>query len=155
MKRNIYGINILNVADWFLVKESMRQKKLQKLCYYAEAWCETLLKKPISNNCEFQAWVHGPVNESIWNKYRSYGWCDISQINEEDISDMEADIIGVLDSVWETYGEYTGEQLEWLTHQEKPWLEQREGLEEFESSRNVISVNTMKSYYGELTEAQS
>ena len=29
---------ILDVAAWFLLKEDMTHKKIQKLCYYAEAW---------------------------------------------------------------------------------------------------------------------
>ena len=29
--------NIQDVAYWFLLKQSMTHKKLQKLCYYAEA----------------------------------------------------------------------------------------------------------------------
>ena len=29
---------IFDVADWFLSKEAMTPKKLQKLCYYYKAW---------------------------------------------------------------------------------------------------------------------
>ena len=36
--------NIFDIANWFLSKESMPQKKLQKLCYYAKAWSLVLLK---------------------------------------------------------------------------------------------------------------
>jgi uncharacterized phage-associated protein len=31
-------VSVENVADWFLSKGSMEHKKLQKLCYYAQAW---------------------------------------------------------------------------------------------------------------------
>ena len=31
--------NIMDVARLFLSQESMSHKKLQKLCYYAQAWC--------------------------------------------------------------------------------------------------------------------
>lgn len=30
--------SILDIANWFLSKEPMTHKKLQKLCYYAQAW---------------------------------------------------------------------------------------------------------------------
>ena len=30
--------SIYEIADWFLNKGPMTQKKLQKLCYYAQAW---------------------------------------------------------------------------------------------------------------------
>ncbi len=35
--------NIFDVADWFLSKEAMPHKKLQKLCYYYKAWGLALL----------------------------------------------------------------------------------------------------------------
>ena len=35
--------DITDVANWFLLKEDMSHKKIQKLCYYAEAWSETCL----------------------------------------------------------------------------------------------------------------
>ena len=31
--------SIYDVANWFLIKGNMTQKKLQKLCYYEQAWC--------------------------------------------------------------------------------------------------------------------
>lgn len=62
--------DITDVANWFLLKEDMSHKKIQKLCYYAEAWSETLLDAPICRNNEFQAWVHGPVNLKLWNLYK-------------------------------------------------------------------------------------
>lgn len=30
--------DLCEVAEWFLRKEPMTHKKLQKLCYYAQAW---------------------------------------------------------------------------------------------------------------------
>lgn len=52
-----------------------------------------------------------------------------------------------MESVWDTYGEYDADQLEALTHLEEPWLEQRMGLEKFQSSTRKISKETMKRYY--------
>ena len=43
--------------------------------------------------------------------------------------------------------EYGADQLEALTHTERPWLEQRVGLGKFESSHSIISSTTMKEYY--------
>ena len=30
--------SVFDIADWFLKKGNMTQKKLQKMCYYAQAW---------------------------------------------------------------------------------------------------------------------
>ena len=34
--------SVFDIANWFLSKGEMTQKKLQKLCYYAQAWCYAL-----------------------------------------------------------------------------------------------------------------
>lgn len=136
---------ILDVADWFLNRSPMSHKKLQKLCYYAEAWSETLLGEPISEEAEFEAWVHGPVNRMIWNKYRSYGWNEIQSVPlAPNFSEQKVE---VLESVWLTYHELSGTQLETLTHQEAPWQKQRSGLTSFERSENRIRVEDMVDYY--------
>lgn len=54
------GISIFDIADTFLSIEPMTHKKLQKLCYYAQAWHCALENEPICS-ASFQAWIHGPV----------------------------------------------------------------------------------------------
>jgi uncharacterized phage-associated protein len=52
---------IQQIAQWFLCKESMTHKKLQKLCYYAQAWNLALHNSELFED-RFEAWVHGPVS---------------------------------------------------------------------------------------------
>lgn len=145
---------ITDVADWFLLKQSMSNKKIQKLCYYAQAWCLAKLGYSIAKNAEFEAWVHGPVSMVLYKRFKGFGWKKL-KIVDEDIDMVKARLSKVfndeqkdiLDSVWETYGEYGADELEALTHQEKPWLEQREGLSKYDNCNNVISEETMKIYY--------
>lgn len=128
--------DIKDVADWFLLKKNMSNKKIQKLCYYAEAWSLALLNQDIAQNSDFEAWVHGPVSKVLYKVYREFGWSKLTITNPE-IVKKRLDIlftreqIEVLESVWDTYGEYDADQLEALTHLEEPWLEQRMGLEKF------------------------
>jgi uncharacterized phage-associated protein len=152
--------NIQDVAYWFLLKQSMTHKKLQKLCYYAEAWSETLLDAPICNDNNFEAWVHGPVNRTLYHELKQYGWNSVSLINpnkQRETLDKKFtdDQIELLESVWNTYGRYSADQLEAQTHREKPWVEQRKGIGKFEICNNVISVDTMKEYYGALADDQA
>ncbi len=44
-----------DISGWFLSKESMTPKKLQKLTYYAEAWANALLGEGILSDTAFQA----------------------------------------------------------------------------------------------------
>jgi putative prophage protein (ps3) len=141
-------VDILDIASWFLSKESMSQKKLQKLCYYAEAWSQALRGKPIAQRAEFQAWVHGPVNLELRRKYAGFGWDDIPQDTANyEILDSEDGLVALLESVWNTYGDKDGDSLEILTHQEAPWIEARGGLPEFTPSNKEISTKTMRDFY--------
>jgi len=138
-------ISIYELADWFLNKESMPHKKLQKLCYYSVAWYYALYNSDLVNDSEFQAWIHGPVSSDLYSKYRKYGWnlIEKAELKQEFIKEIEE----FLEIVYNTYGDYSGHELEALTHGELPWIEARRGLSEFEPSTNPISKETMKNYY--------
>lgn len=136
---------IQDIADWFLVKEPMTHKKLQKLCYYAVAWGWTLMDKSIARNDEFQAWVHGPVSPTLYTKYRDNGWNNLPQSRK--VVDLPEDIVQLLESVWVTYGDKGGNELEALSHKESPWIKARKDSSDFEPSTEPISSDDMKSYY--------
>lgn len=148
---------IRDVADWFLLKENMSNKKIQKLCYYAQAWSLVKLNLPIAKNAQFQAWVHGPVNIELYTSFKKFGWrelkivdADVEMVKQRLNKVFNASQKDLLESVWETYGEYGADELEELTHNEEPWLEQRRGLNKYECSQNVISEETMKRYYSSI-----
>ena len=146
---------IYDAAVWFLKKEggAIGSKKMQKLCYYAQAWSYAIRDKELFDGA-FEAWVHGPVNAEMW-----YAFKDISyrEIVEEDFSNRGIKTEGFtseeesfLDRVWETYGRFYGSQLEDLTHEEKPWMEQRKGLSPDERCHRIISAETMRDFYRSL-----
>lgn len=140
--------DIKDIAKWFLTKASMSHKKLQKLCYYAEAWHQTLYDSAISKDGVFEAWVHGPVCPVLYEEYKSYGWKNIPKNRHKVKINPETD--GFLEIVYNTYGPFSGFQLETLTHNEPPWIDARKGLEECETSNNIISTDTMKEFYNSI-----
>lgn len=139
--------NIFDVADYFLTKESMQHKKLQKLCYYAQAWYLANYNYPLVPN-RFEAWAHGPVSPDLYRKYHDQGWEDISRIRKV-ICFSDCNIKTFLDRIYMTYGHYTADELEKLTHSEKPWLNARGNLPFGAYSRNPIALRDMRDYYGE------
>lgn len=149
--------NVFDIADWFLHKEDISPKRLQKLVYYVQAWSYTLFGKPFmfedGSPAKFEAWQHGPVNRLLYDKYKGMGWHKIHFSNEktENITfePMELDL---LESVWETYGDYSPNEIENLTHSEDPWLKARErdGVSEGESSQELILPEDMKKYYSSV-----
>lgn len=139
--------SVFDIASWFLCKESMTPKKLQKLCYYAQAWSNALLKKDILNDTKFEAWAHGPVSPELFSKYREYKWNMIPKEEEHITLDEQTD--DLLESVWITYGEKSANELEALTHTEMPWrmARNRAGASEGERCNELISADDMANYY--------
>lgn len=132
------------VAQYFLSKEFMSLKKLQKLVYYAYGWTLALLNESLENMeyhlfpNRIEAWVHGPTIPDLYHKYKSYGWNDIPQVRLLDMSPFSNNEKDVLEQVWEVYGGYTANQLEMLSHQEVPWLNARKGISLEIASSNLI-----------------
>lgn len=132
-----------DVVNWFLAKESMTPKKLQKLLYYAYSWTLTLENddvKSLENKLfdeDFEAWVHGPVIREVYDMFRVYGYKEIDQY-EGTIPRFSEDIEEILEDVWDVYGHYNGNELESITHQESPWLNARKGYSVLERCNEVI-----------------
>ena len=140
--------SVFEIANWFLLKEPMTQKKLQKLCYYAQAWCYTLNDYRLIDTV-FEAWAHGPVSPALYDKFKSFGYNSIRLVGKYTVDIAEADI-ELLESVWETYGHHTGNALEALSHSEPPWIEARTGYAPDERCNVPISAESMKKYYSSI-----
>lgn len=141
--------SVYSIADWFLSKDSLTPKKIQKLSYYFEAWANALYGKSLISDSKFEAWVHGPVSPELYNKYREYKWQDVPQ-KQVDESVYEKDALELLESVWLTYGDKSANELEALTHSEEPWKKARIGLGETDASHNIINTEDMKNYYASI-----
>jgi uncharacterized phage-associated protein len=144
-------ITVFDISDVFLNMEEMTNKKLQKLCYYSQAWHLAFYKKSLVKN-KFEAWVHGPVCPELYDKYKVYGWDNIPRVFAVP-ENIDGDIYEFLEQIFETYGKFSGDQLETLTHSELPWKQAREELEEWEPSHNIISEEIMLSYYRKVYES--
>ena len=136
--------NVKIIAETILSFNSMGPKKLQKLCYYVQAHYLAKYSKPLLDTT-FEAWVHGPVSNELYQKYRMYGWNYIPK-SEADYF-LPSKVMNVITDVYDCYSKYSADELEQMTHEETPWLEAREGLPEFQSSNRIISNRTMREFY--------
>ncbi len=147
----------IHLVEWFLHKENMSHKKIQKLCYYAQAWNLVINNEEIIPDFTFEAWIHGPVNREIWSELNGFSWRDI-QITpgrvEESLTELgnlfTENQIEVLEQVWEAYGKFSADELEALTHSETPWQTARAGIGHFERGNQVISKQSMKEFYSSI-----
>ena len=135
---------IQQIAQWFLGKESMTHKKLQKLCYYSQAWHLALHGNELFAE-RFEAWVHGPVSPVLYSIYADYGWEKIPSEASQPILDEASE--GILQAVWNTYGSFDGDQLEVLTHSEVPWQKARGNLQPCDTCTREIKHQDMRDYY--------
>lgn len=154
-------ININLIADYIIIKsaefeEDLSVLKLHKLLYYVQSWYLALYGKPLFDE-KFQAWVHGPVSRTIYDRFRA-SKSSYSAVTEEDVS-TDLDTLNEalteavkehIDNVLESYGAFSGTQLEHLSHQEEPWLNARKGLNPLTRSEREISEDDMKKYYHKL-----
>lgn len=140
-------MNAVELAELMLSYISMDHKKLQKIVYYAQAWYYTLYDEKLVDDV-FEAWVHGPVCPTIYHEYKSYGWNDIPKTTKQ----IKTELKDFLDMIIDSFGEYTGDQLEYMTHLEEPWKNARVNLRPWESSNTTISLDSMKAFYSKLKE---
>ena len=149
------AMTLEDAKQWFLSRQSMSPKKLQKMLYYAYSWGLVLLNdddKNLSNklfDANFEAWVHGPVIPSVYFEYRPFGFQNIPQSSSPTPDPKDEDVKDVLDQVMSVYGGFNGNQLERLTHSEEPWKNARIGLLPMDSSSNVIDDKIIYNYYFE------
>ena len=146
---------------------SVSPLKLQKLLYYQQSWHLVYFGEENTLFAEVpHAWVNGPVYPVIYHEYKNKvaGMCDhlkLSDFVSEGVDPTDVmkqlavqmgltnDEVELTERVVMLYGSKTHNQLILLTHSEKPWSEQREGLAPYEYSDKEMSIHTMYQYYKE------
>ncbi len=67
--------DIHEVAN-YLIRESqigITHRELQKLLYFSQGFYLAQYGEPLFSE-NMDAWQHGPVNSSIWGRFRQYGY---------------------------------------------------------------------------------
>jgi uncharacterized phage-associated protein len=145
----IYDVHL--IADWFLKRvdreagDVITHLKLQKLLYFAQAWHLANKGESLFND-EIQAWAHGPVVRSIYDRFKGKSWDALDAVEAE--TKIPKRIANYMEKVFEMYGKYSAKHLEAMTHQHSPWIEARGNLEPEERCENIISKSSMRDFYG-------
>lgn len=141
--------NIFDTAKYILEQSGvMSTMKLQKLCYYSQAWSLVWDDSPLFEE-DFQAWANGPVCPELF--FKTQGKYSASAADETggegNLSVNQKDTI---DKVLEHYGNHNAQWLSQLTHMEDPWIKARGGASSDAGCSNVITKESMAVYYGGL-----
>ncbi len=141
--------NVFDVATYILeCCGEMSTMKLQKLCYYAQAWSLVWDDKPLFEE-EFRAWANGPVCQELFSKTR--GQFSVVSSDEGGNSHLLTDgQKETIDSVLEHYASHDAQWLSQLSHLEEPWKKARDEAPAEARCNNIISKESMAEYYGGL-----
>lgn len=139
------------VIQWFLAKESMSSKKLQKLLYYSYVWGLVFFnddENKIINklfDANFEAWVHGFVIPEIQETYKHYNFGPIPKADEQ--PNFSERINDLLTQVYDAYGHYTGDELTLLMEAELPWKEARGDASPLEPRNDRLNDRIAYEFY--------
>ncbi len=147
--------NVFDVAKYILdtTGGSISTMKLQKLCYYSQAWHlvwnseESLFAEPI------QAWKNGPVCKELFEIHKGEFSINSSEILDEKLNNnlTEKEIL-TIEKIKGYYGEKTAGWLSELSHKELPWKKTREDAGVLPGQHCDIAIDNdlMYNYYSEL-----
>lgn len=141
---------IYDVAKYILEKMGpMSTWKLQKLCYYAQAWTLAWSGDKLFNE-DFQAWANGPVCPALFQEHKGMFTIDSQQITKGNTSRLSSEQIENIEIIIADYGNKDAFWLREQTHQEDPWKNARGNLPEGASSDALITKDSMGVFYGGL-----
>ena len=135
---------VLDVAQYVSNKykeitgESIDEMKLQKLLYFAQRESLAITGEPLFEG-DFEGWKYGPVCRDVRAAFDASDGSINAPVNE--ISNESAYI---LNNVIFEYGALASWKLSQLSHQEKSWLNAREGLAPAANGTKKLSMEDIK-----------
>ncbi|MCH8851864.1 MAG: SocA family protein [Planctomycetes bacterium] len=141
--------SILDVARYILNQHGpLSAMKLQKLCYYSQAWSLVWDDEPLFGD-EIQAWANGPVTPRLYRAHKGLFTVRPRQIRG-DARRLSANQRDTVDAVLRFYGNKKAYWLSQLTHKERPWREARAGLAAGTRGNRAITHAAMREYHESL-----
>ena len=142
-------INIIDIAYYILnsIGGKITTMKLQKLCYYSYVWgLVWSCNKPLFK-ATFRAWDNGPVSKELFDIHKGLFVISKDDIptNKLSTKHLPDNVINIVNTVLEYYGDKTGDYLSALSHLEKPWIETRKN-----KNSDIITNKTIYDYYSNI-----
>lgn len=141
--------NVFDVAKYILtISGPISTMKLQKLCYYCQAWSLVWDDKALFNE-DFYAWENGPICKELF--FRTQGKFLVSSTDEPgDCLVLTLKQKRTIKSVLDFYGKKDAQWLSQLTHLEDPWKNARNRKIHCVKPFDLITKDSMAMYYGSL-----
>ncbi|MEO0479042.1 MAG: type II toxin-antitoxin system antitoxin SocA domain-containing protein [Planctomycetota bacterium] len=147
---------VLDVARYIVEKRGpLSAMKLQKLCYYSQAWALVWDEGVPLFDEDFEAWAFGPVAPTLYACHRGVAQVASDLLAEGDTTKLNEQQVETIDAVLEAYGDKSAHWLSELTHSEKPWKDARDGRPPGAFGQDRISKAAMQQYYDSLTSQEA
>lgn len=142
--------SVFDVAKYILHKSGrLSTWKLQKLCYYAQAWEIAWTETPIFEE-DFEAWANGPVCPPLFCEHKGKYIVSEDELTKGSPDNLTEEQKNGIDIILKDYGGMEPYDLRELSHSEDPWKDARGDLPEGERCNTVITKDSMGIYYGSL-----
>lgn len=143
---------VQDVAEYILIHRGpMTAMKVQKLCYYSQAWHLVWDEEPLFGE-RIEAWANGPVAPALYHLHRGRMSLAAGDLRG-DADTLSLSERGTVDEVLDFYGGMSAHQLSELTHLEAPWRDARAaaGLQPMDRGNAEITPVAMFEFYDSLT----
>lgn len=132
---------ILDVANYILSKTGKTSIwKLNKLCYYAQAWHLTWTNKPLFNE-DFSICSNGPISFDLMNIVNHKLSIDISDIPINDVSKLTDNEIESINIIINDYGNMDNYDIQELCLYELSYIKTKNG---------ILTKKNIKKFYKKL-----
>lgn len=146
---------LLSISYIFKKAEEVTPLALQKMLYFIQGIHMVLFGEELFPE-ECEAWTHGPVFKDVYDIFKNFKYNPIDDIRfamfQNRFQELSDNGKKVIDLVVETFGIYSGKTLERITHKESPWMDARVCCLPGEPSNEVISKQTIKRYFSEVSQ---
>ncbi|WP_252179721.1 type II toxin-antitoxin system antitoxin SocA domain-containing protein [Endozoicomonas sp. 4G] len=137
--------HVKDVAEYFLYLDDQNDGdgisnlKLQKLIYYAQGFYSAIFGSALFDS-SIVAWTHGPVVTDLYHEYKHYGKSRIPEPRNIDHKKLNSNETEIIEEVFEVFGQFTAWKLRNMTHEESPWLNHADSVDE-------IPLSEMTDYF--------
>lgn len=149
--------NINDVADYIILRIKSEDNaflinlKLQKLLFYIQAWSYGINHTNFFIG-EFQAWIHGPINIEIYDRFKDTKTL-YSSINLNDV--INPNVMSIIcgknamfiEYILENYAQFSAVELEEMIKNERYWIDTRKGFKQNQKCDKIIDPLLIESYY--------
>lgn len=145
--------SVFDVADYILEKQGeMSSLKLQRLCYYCQAWSLAWDNIPLFEE-DFETWGTGTVCRELYSRTEHIEGKLKPVLLNGNSSVLTKKQKETIDSVLNYYGSKEGYWLSDLIKMEEPWKKARYGIPPGKTGRK-INKKDMQEYYSKLNNTE-